>query len=187
MLDTVTDRGSADVIYVLLLVQAAAGLLASVGEALLMATPLYLVMPLAKAVALLVIAGRIVRGRRWAIVAAIVLEWLALLGVWLGTLVGLLPGLAPSMTLTGLLTQVALPIAVIVLTARLLATRPPAPSSHPPASWSPEPAPVPHQPAPWSSRPAPGLHPPAPWPSAPSPGERDARQAPAPAAGRVWR
>jgi len=109
---------------VLLLVQAAAGLLASVGEILLMATPLYAVLPVAKAVVLFVLASKIVRGRRWAVLTAIVLQWLGLLGVWLGVLLGLLPGLAPSITLVALLTEVALPIAVIVLCARLLITLP---------------------------------------------------------------
>lgn len=117
--------GPVEVVYVLLLVQAAAGLLAMVGELVLMANPVYVVMPLIKAAAIVVLAIKIVRGRRWAMVATIVLQWLGLLGAWFGVVLGLLPGLAPSITLVGLLTGVALPIAVIALCARLLAaTRP---------------------------------------------------------------
>jgi hypothetical protein len=119
--------GRGDVVYALLLVQVAAGLLACVGEMLLMATPLYGLVPVVKAVVLLVIAGKVVRGRRWAIRVLIVVEWLGLVGVGLGWLLGLLPGLAPSITLTGLLTEVCLPIAVIVLARRLLA---PPPTDH---------------------------------------------------------
>lgn len=113
--------GPGEVVYVLLLLQAGTGLLASAGELALMGSPLYLVVPAAKAAALLVLAAKIMRGRRWAMVAAIVLSWAGLLGMWVGVLLGLLPGLAPAVTLTGLLTGVALPVAVIVLCARLLA------------------------------------------------------------------
>lgn len=117
----------------LLLLQAAFGLLASLGEMLLMGTPLYAALPLARAVVLVVLAAKIVRGRRWAVIAVVVLEWLGLLGGWLGVLLGLLPGLAPSITLMSLLTEVALPIAVIALCARLLPRVPR--FGHPP--WSP--------------------------------------------------
>ena len=120
----VQPRGAADVVFVLLLVQAAAELLAAVGELVLMGNPVYAVLPVVRAAVLAVLAARIVRGRRWAAVAAIVLEWLGLLGVLLGMLAGLLPGLAPSVTLTGLLTGVALPAGVIALCAGILARRP---------------------------------------------------------------
>ena len=113
-----------DVVFVLLLVQAAAGLLASVGELVVMGSPLYLAAPLLKAVAIMVIAGRVARGRRWALVAAVVAQWLGLLGLWFGLALGVLPGLDPTLTMVGLLTEVALPVAVIVLCAQLLAARP---------------------------------------------------------------
>jgi len=123
----VASGDSAEVVRVLLLVQAAAGLLASVGELLLMGSPLYAVFPIVKAAVLVVLANRIVRRRRRALTVTIVVQCLGLLGVWFGVLLGLLPGLAPSITLVGLLTGVALPVAVIVLCARLVAQRPPAP------------------------------------------------------------
>jgi hypothetical protein len=116
--------GPGDVVYVLLLLQAAAGLLASLGELLLMGTPIYAILPVARAVVLVVLAAKIVRGRRWALITVVVVEWLGLLGVWLGLLLGLLPGLAPSVTLMALVTEVALPAAVITLCARTLAANP---------------------------------------------------------------
>lgn len=109
---------------VLLLVQTGAGLLAAVGELLLMASPLYAVLPLLRAAAMVVLAVKVVRGRRWAIVAVIAVQWLGLLGQWVGVVLGALRELDPSFTLAGLLTGVALPVAVIILGARLLATRP---------------------------------------------------------------
>lgn len=111
-------------VYVLLLVQAAAVLLAAVGEVALMASPLYVVLPLVRAAALIVIGLKVVRGRRWALTVAIVVEWFALLGMWLGLVLGLTPTFAATLTLTGLLTEVALPAAVIVLCARGYRTLP---------------------------------------------------------------
>jgi hypothetical protein len=108
-----------------------------VGEVLLMGSPLYLVLPLVKAALLVVVGGRVVRGRRWAMGTAIALEWFTLIGMLLGVTVGLLPGLAPAVTLVGLLTGVALPVGVIVLCARLHAGTPPVPGrarQRPPAS-----------------------------------------------------
>ena len=112
--------GPREVVYVLLTVQAAAGLLASVGELLFMGSPLYAVLPVLKAVGLFVLAAKIVRGRRWAMIAVIVVEWLGLLGFWLGVLLALFPGFAASITLMALLTEVALPVTVIILCTRLL-------------------------------------------------------------------
>lgn len=112
----------ADVVFVLLCVQAALALLGMVGLVLLMGNPLYLAGSLIKAAGLLVLAVKIRRGRRWALVTTVVAEWLALLAVWVGALLGLLPGLTPTMTLTGLLTDVGLPVAIGWLCARLLST-----------------------------------------------------------------
>jgi hypothetical protein len=123
------DRGgSADVVYLLLLLQAGFGLLAMFGELLFMANPLYLLVPIAKAVLLFVVATKVVTGRRWAWVTAIVLEGIGLVGFWLSLMVGLLPTLSRTVTFVGLLTEIALPVTVICLCARLLAT----PRSAPP-------------------------------------------------------
>jgi hypothetical protein len=89
-----------------------------------MGTPWYAALPVIRAVVLFLLAGRVARGRRRAVLTVLVLQWLGLLGVWLGLLLGLVPGLAPSMTLAGLLTEVGLPVAVIVLCAGLLARWP---------------------------------------------------------------
>jgi hypothetical protein len=114
----VNERGGpAEVVFVLLAMQAAAGLLAGTGELLFMGSPLYAAVPVLKAVMLLGLATSILRGRRWAMIVIIVVEWLGLLGCWLGVVLALLPGFAPAITLT-LLTQVLLPATVIVLLAR---------------------------------------------------------------------
>lgn len=112
--------GPADVVYVLMLLQVGAGLLAAVGPVVVSGNPGYLLGPVVRAILLLVLAAGIVRGRRWALVAAIVVEWVGLLGVLAGLLLGLTPQLVPSMTVTGLLTEIGIPVAVIWLCARLL-------------------------------------------------------------------
>lgn len=117
--------GPADVIYVLTLLQVAAGLLAMLGELVLMGgSPLYLPIPLAKAVVLLVVAAKILRGRRWAMIAMIVNEALAVLGFWVGALIGLFPQLDHTVNLVGLLTGLALPVGITYLCATLLARTP---------------------------------------------------------------
>ncbi len=113
-----------DVVFVLLLVQAGAGLLAAMGELVVMGSPLYLAAPLLKAVAVIVVASGVARGRLWAGIAAIGVQWLGLLGLWFGLVLGLVPGLDPTITVVGLLTEVALPVAVIVLCARLIGATP---------------------------------------------------------------
>ena len=113
---------SADVVFVLLCLQAGLGLLGMVGLMLLMGSPLHAVGSVLKAGALLWLAAKVVRGRTWALVATMVVEWAGLVGVWLGALLGLLPGLTPAMTVTGLLTGVGLPVAIGWLCALQLAT-----------------------------------------------------------------
>ncbi len=113
--------GREDVVSVLVLIQAGAGLLAMFGELLFMGNPLYLVVPVAKAAVLFVLAAKVVGRRRWALIALLTFEGLSVLGVSASTLVGLLPGLDRTMTLTGLLTEVGIPLVVIVYCAQLLA------------------------------------------------------------------
>ena len=116
------DRGgSADVVYLLMLLQAGFGLLAMLGELLFMANPLYLLVPITKAVLLFVVAAKVVSGRRWAWVTAIVVEGIGLIGFWLSLMAGLLPILSRTVTFVGLLTEIALPVTVICLCAWLLA------------------------------------------------------------------
>ena len=118
-----STRGRAEVVFVLLSLQAGASLLGMVGLLLIMGSPLYAAGSVARAAVLLVLAAKIVRGRRWALVGAIVLEWVGLFGTWVGLVLGLLPGLTPALTLTGVLTGIGGPVAVSWLCARLLAAR----------------------------------------------------------------
>jgi len=114
---------STDVAYVLVLVQIGAGLLAAVGEMLLMGSPLYALMPLVKAGLLVFLAVKVLGGRRWALIALLAFEAVSLAGVGLSLAVGLLPGLDRTVTLAGLLTEIALPLAVAILCAQRLAVR----------------------------------------------------------------
>ena len=96
-----------DVVYVLCLMQVAFLLLAGLGELLLMGgNPAYLVLPVAKMVLLLVFATKVVKGRRWALVALIVLQVITLVGFGLQLVAGLLPMLDFTVNLVGLLTNV---------------------------------------------------------------------------------
>jgi len=115
-------RRDADVVFVLLCLQAGLGLLGMVGLMLLMGSPLHAAGSVLKAAALLWLAAKIVRGRAWALVATMVVEWAGVVAVWLGVLLGLLPGLTPAVTLAGLLTGVGLPVAIGWLCALRLAT-----------------------------------------------------------------
>lgn len=120
-----TSRGQADVVYVMSLLQGAFVVLAGLGELLLMhGNPFYLVLPVVKAVLLGVFAGRVVAGRRWAMVALIVVEGVTLVGFWLQVLASLLPFVDFTVNLVGLMTGVAMPLAVIYLCARLIAITP---------------------------------------------------------------
>src|SRR5262245_25342488 len=117
--------GTADVVYVLCLMQAAFVLLAGLGELLLMGgSPAYLVMPVTKAVLLFIIAAKVVSGRRWAMITLIVLQGITAVGFWLQVVAGLLPFVDYTVNLVGLLTNVAMPVALIYLCSVLLARTP---------------------------------------------------------------
>ena len=112
---------SADVAYVLMLLQAAFGIVATLGMVLLMGgSLLHAVVPLLFVVALLVVAAQVARRRLWGLIAALVVESAGLGGLILDFVLGLLRQVNYVPTLTGLLTTVALPIAVIVLCVRSL-------------------------------------------------------------------
>lgn len=135
--------GPADVVYVLLLLQAGFGLVAMLGGLLLMGNPVYLLAPAAKAVTLFVLAAKVASGRRWAWVAVLVLEGLGLIGFWLSLLGGLLPMLTRTVTLTGLLTEVAIPVVVVYFCARTLVDWRLAPMSRGGPAGQPAPAGIP--------------------------------------------
>ncbi len=117
-------QGRAELARLLLLMMAGFTLLAMFGEIVLMASPWYAVMPVGKAILLLVLARKVAAQRRWALLATIAVAALGLTGFVGSTLVGLLPQLDHTLTLTGVITQIALPIALIVLSAQLLTTKP---------------------------------------------------------------
>jgi hypothetical protein len=99
-------------------------LLAMFGEIILMGSPLYAAVPVLKATLLMVLARKVVALRRWAMVTTIVLSGITLGGFTLSAMVGVFPQVDHSVTMTGLVTGVALPIALIVLSAQLLASTP---------------------------------------------------------------
>jgi len=115
--------GRAELVRLLLLMTAGFTLLAMFGAIVLMASPWYAVVPVGKAILLLVLARKVAAQRRWALMATIIVAALSLTGFIGSTLVGLLPQLDHTLTLTGVITQIALPIALIVLSAQLLTTK----------------------------------------------------------------
>jgi hypothetical protein len=109
------------VAYVLLLLQAALGVLATLGLLLLMGgNPVYLVAGLGGPLVLTILAGRVARRRRWALVTVTVLEMLSLVAYNLNLLAGWLPQVDVTINLVSLLSQIALPIAVVVQCLRVL-------------------------------------------------------------------
>lgn len=113
--------GAADVVYVLCLMQAGFVLLGGLGEMLLMGgNALYLIPPLAKMVVLFVFAAKVVTGRRWAVIALIVVQAMTLFGFGIQVVAGLLPWVDFTVNPVVLLTNLAMPVAVLYLCARLL-------------------------------------------------------------------
>ena len=115
------DRGgAADVAYVLLLVQAALGALATLGLLFLMgANPVYLMVGLGGPLLLTILAGGVARRSRWALVTTTVLELVSLGAYQLNLLAGVLPQVDVTVNLVALLSQVALPVAVVVQCLRV--------------------------------------------------------------------
>jgi len=117
--------GAADVVYVLCLMQAAFLLLGGLGEVVLMGgNPAYLILPMAKMVLLFVFAAKVVSGRRWALVALIVVQGITLVGFWLQFGAGFLPWVDFTVNLVGLITNVAMPASVVYLCATVLVSQP---------------------------------------------------------------
>ncbi|HEU4427024.1 MAG TPA: hypothetical protein VFR67_31230 [Pilimelia sp.] len=118
--------GPADVVYVLVLVQVAAGLLALVGAVVMTGgNPVYAAVPLLKTVVMLLVAGAVRRrGRPWSLITLIVVELMTVVGFWISAVAGLLRELDHTVNLVGLLTGVGLPVAICWLCAQLLAAQP---------------------------------------------------------------
>ncbi len=116
--------GRADLVYVLLLLQAALGLLATLGMVLLMGgNPSYAVVPVLHVLALFVLASLVARRRRRAVWFVLVLEALSVVGFALNLLLGLLPQVDMTLNLVGLLTSFGLPVAVLWQCINLLGER----------------------------------------------------------------
>jgi hypothetical protein len=109
------------VVFVLMLVQSGAILLAMLGELLFMrGLPFYAIAPVARVILTLVFAAMVLKGQRGGEVGAIALQAVSLIGFALGAVAGLLPQAAFTPTLTGLFTGVLLPMVVIVYCGHLL-------------------------------------------------------------------
>ncbi len=129
---TPSRGGPADICYVLCLLQVAFVLLAGAGETLLMGgNPAYLVLPVAKSAVLLWLGAKVVSGRRWAMITLIVLQGIALAGFAVQLLLSLIPAIGLTVNLVGLATNVAVPVALIVLCGRSMPGRMPRPAAYP--------------------------------------------------------
>jgi hypothetical protein len=109
------SSGRNDVGFVLLVLQASAGVLGALGLGVVMGSPLHVVPALIGPVAQVVLAFQVARGRRWAWAVVIAMETLFVYAFAANGVLTLVPQLQVTVTLTGLLMRVALPVALIVL------------------------------------------------------------------------
>jgi hypothetical protein len=113
--------GAAEVVYVLMLLQAAIDVLALLGLLLLMGgNPVYLVVGLGGPALLIVVASAAGRRRRWGLITAVVLECQTLAAFQLTLIIGWIPQIDMTVNLVELVSQLALPLAVIIQCLRLL-------------------------------------------------------------------
>jgi hypothetical protein len=104
-----------DVGFVLLVLQASAGVLGAIGVVVLMASPVHMVSALIGPVAQVVLAAHVARGRRWAWAVTIAMETLFVYAFAANGVVAAIPQLQFTVTVTGLLMRLGLPVALIVL------------------------------------------------------------------------
>lgn len=104
-----------DVGFVLLVLQASAGVLGAIGVGVLMGSPLHMVPPLIGPVLQVVLAAHVARSRRWAWAVTIAMETLFVYAFAVNGLAQLIPQLQVTVTMTGLLMRLALPVGLIVL------------------------------------------------------------------------
>jgi hypothetical protein len=124
MASKVVTRGLGEVAFVLLVLQASAGLLGALGVVALMASPVHAVVALVGPVAQLTLAGFVARGRRWAWAVVVAMETVFVYALVLNGALGLVPQIDMTITLTGILTRLALPVALICLGVLELSGRP---------------------------------------------------------------
>lgn len=117
-------------LYVFALLEAGMAGLATLGGTLFMgANPLYIGIG-AAIVTVYVVAGQAASaGRRWALITLLACETLRLVGFALSLLVGLLPQVELTLTGATLADGLILPAIVVVMVARQLAVRRPAPTT----------------------------------------------------------
>jgi hypothetical protein len=116
------DNGSADVVYVLLLLQGAFALLAAAGMVVvgvatgaLAVLAIPMLIAIGKPVLLFVLAGGVGRRRPWARKMTVAVEALSLLGFVVNWLIGLLPMVDQGLNPVTLITGACIPVGVIVL------------------------------------------------------------------------
>ena len=110
------DASWLEVLHVLLLMQAAMGLLSGAAMLLFMGgNPLSIPLALGVPLLMLVLAAGVVRGWRWARRVASVVQWLILVGFLISLLLGLLAALDFSISLMTLITNLVMPITLIKL------------------------------------------------------------------------
>lgn len=131
-----TEKGNADVIFVLLLLQGAIGIVAGLGLLLFTAgNPLAILSGFARPAVLFILAAGVMRGahrvgRRWTLKATRIVEALSLASFFVSAVIGLLGEVDFTINLVTLITNVALPVAVIIL----LSNDRPRPQLAPPAT-----------------------------------------------------
>jgi hypothetical protein len=107
--------GRGDVGFVLLVLQASAGVLGALGLGVVMGSPVPALPALTGPVAQVVLAFAVARGRRWAWAVVIAMETVFVYAFVANGVVGLIPQLQFTVTVTGLLMRLALPVGLIVL------------------------------------------------------------------------
>jgi hypothetical protein len=132
--------GQRHLLYVLALAEAAFAILAALGETVSMGgNGLYALWGLAVATLYVAAGARGAAGRRWALVTLIAAESVRLVGVLLSVALGLMPFVQATFTGTSVVTSIALPIAVVWMSAVLLRPGPvtaPPPRVGPPVPLS---------------------------------------------------
>jgi len=117
----VVDRGRSEVMFVLLLLQGAAGVLGTLGMVVLSGSLWPAFLPLLGPLVQFTLAGLVVRGRRWAYRLVLIMELGFVAAFLLNGLFGVLaPEVDLTVTLTGLLTRLVLPFALAYLSIREL-------------------------------------------------------------------
>jgi hypothetical protein len=113
------DESRIDVVYILLLLQGAMGLLSGAAMLIFMGgNPAALPLTIGAPLLLFVVAVGVGRGWRWSRKAALVMQGIVLLAFAVSFLLGLLAQLDVSFNLMTLVTNVAMPVAVIKLLRR---------------------------------------------------------------------